>query len=146
MLCGYRLGDEEEGFHKKKKGPTEPVSEYEVTVKPQQSVEDLYQQYHLLIVTSLKEASDSINKDYHRACGMIKNAYHYLQILSELYIDEHKDDLREMKTQIKEIYSSLERSNLTQIKKSKIERRLKDIVAVLKTDYKYEKIAEWTKE
>ncbi|MCP4649843.1 MAG: hypothetical protein GY853_07185 [PVC group bacterium] len=143
FLCAYRTTDREENVTQKSEVPTTPIVEYETIPQNHQSPEELYLHYHLIIVTSLEEASTTLDDNQFWAYGMGTNAYHYLELLCELFSPEYQNKLTQISESIAAATAYLKKDNLTQIQKNRVKQKLKDTAKVLDREYSYAKIENW---
>ncbi len=144
FLCAFKSGYESDA-EKNPEEHTGPVVTYKETVSPQKSSEELYHEYHLLSITSLEEAQNSIFDDQRWAYRMVDNAYRYLQLLIGLLEDDHKDAFSQISKELKIMLSALKKKNLAEFKKTKINDNLKNIAKLLGKDYKYSQAKPWIK-
>ncbi|MDD5746755.1 MAG: hypothetical protein PHO30_05765 [Candidatus Omnitrophica bacterium] len=145
-LCGFVSGVPSENKVNTPHGPTEPVLQYEETVTPIKSNPELYQQYHLLIVTSLEEARRAIPGDRQWAYRMVHNAYRYVQLQEKVVRTEHQAVFSGLKEKIEPLLVSLKQKNLTSRQQREIDSDLKQITAVVAKELRYKDVAAWIKQ
>jgi len=138
-------------FNSEVKGITQATHElnatitYEETISPHRSNVELYQEYHLLIITSLEEAEKTLTDDQYWALRMTQNAYNYLQLLSELLTQKVSAELKELFPEFENLINYLKKYNLTEIKKGALKTDLRDLAKLLKQEYNLNKINLWLK-
>lgn len=111
LLTGFDGGIEAEKLKDAQAINTDRVIEYEEPVVPQESNQDLYLQYHLLMVTSLEESSVSL-----------ANAYNYNKLIINLLKEEHQDIFIKKNEHINALMLDMDKRNLPN---SKIKNRLR---------------------
>lgn len=135
------LGEKEE-----KEEPAAPILQYEEdAASPLKTNAELYQQYHLLIVTSLEEAEKYISSDQRFAYRMADNASNYMRLLLGLINAKDKSSLSQIDQEIEEIVLNIKAKNLLEYKKKKIKRQLGRIVKKLEKQASFSKAKAWIK-
>lgn len=145
LLCGFKAGADLEGSDKRSNTPLAPVFEYEETVSVSKSNHELYQQYHLLIVTSLEEASNAIIDDERWAFRMAQSAYKYVALLDNLLDDKQKGTFDVMGRDLKALTSRIKTRRLSAAQKKEIARNLKVLASDLESNYNFKKMRRWIK-
>ncbi|MFH1062439.1 MAG: hypothetical protein V1747_06085 [Candidatus Omnitrophota bacterium] len=147
FLCGFvagvEIGDPED---KQPAEPTGPIVEYIDTIAPYKSSQELYQQYHLLAISSLEEAESSFQENRLWTYRMARNASNYIKLLNGLVIDAKKPKYGEVLERLKPVIDSLKNKNRQEYKAIKFKDELKSIAKTLEQDYSWEKVKTWIKE
>ena len=150
-LCLYGFEADAEskrilGTKEEKEEPAVPILHYEEeTVSPQKTNAELYQQYHLLIVSSLEEAQNYLADDQRWAYRMVHNASKYMQLLLGLLHSKDKDNLLQINQDIKQIVLDIKVNNLSEHKKKKIERNIGSIVRSFEKQASFSTAKAWIK-
>ena len=84
LLTGFNAGIEAEDVKNSQVKPSEIVLEYKEPIVVQESNQDLYLQYHLLVVNSLEEAGYSFADNRAWASRMTQEAYNYVKLIKKL--------------------------------------------------------------
>lgn len=148
-LYGFEVDAESKrilGTKEEKEEPAAPILHYEEEpISPVKTNTELYQQYHLLIVSSLEEAQSYLADDQRWAYRMVHNASNYMQLLLDLLNDKDKDNLSQINQDIKQIVLDTKVNNLSEHKKNKIKRNLGGIVRSLEKQANFSKAKAWIK-
>ena len=149
LSYGFEVGDLTDKTLEEQRassGQPSPVFKYEETITPQVPNTDLYQQYYLLIVTSLDEALQTFSENQKWAFRMVHNAYSYFKLLKNLIIDEQKDKFTPVEENLKDIAERLKKTkNFSRAEKMEIKKEISEVQGVLKKDYNFEKVKGWIK-
>ena len=145
LLSGFGAGIEAERIKNNQAKPTGPVLEYEEPVVPRESNQDLYHQYHLLVITSLEEASSALVEDPAWSYRMAQNAYNYIKLLRKLVKDEHRDAFVNINKELKALMSDIRKRNLTGSKRKKLAKELNALAEDLEDNFNFENIESWLK-
>ena len=145
LLCGFKAGADIEGSGKRLNTPITPVLEYEETVSASKSNHELYQQYHLLIVTSLEEASNAIIDDEQWAFRMAQSAYKYVALLDNLLDDKRKGTFDVMGRDLKALTLRIKSRRLSTAQKKEIAHNLKILASDLESNFNFKKMRTWIK-
>jgi len=148
LLCGFEAGEQVEAEKNKQSSSLKsdkPVLKYEETIVPQKSSQELYQQYHLLITSSLEEAAETITQNRHWAYRMAENGYRYIKLLDRLLIDKHKGAFDELSKQLQEILNDMKRANLSTPRQKRITEHIEKVAAELEKSFNFKKVKSWIK-
>lgn len=145
LLCGFQAGVDLEDSDKASNEPVAPVIEYEETVSASKSNLELYQQYHLLIITSLEEASNIVTDDQQWAFRLAQSAYKYVTLLDNLLNDNRKGTFEAVGEDLKALTLSIKSGNLITEKKKRISHNLKAMAKDFKSKYNLKKVQTWIK-
>jgi len=146
FLCGFESGVTIGDKSDTPKEPTQPVLQYEKTVSPAKSNIELYQEYYLLIVTSLKEAQLAMPGNQQWAYRMVHNAYKYAQLQEQLVYAEHQDAFSALKEKFVSLIALLKKNNATSRQLREIDEGLKETASVVEKEFRYETAASWIKQ
>ncbi|MBU1088126.1 MAG: hypothetical protein KKD05_11505 [Candidatus Omnitrophica bacterium] len=147
FLCGFVAGVEIGGPDDKQLSePNTPVLEYEETIAAPKSSQELYNQYHLLAVSSLEEAQTSFQENKLWTYRMVHNASKYIKLMQGLALDEYKQEYATVSDIIKPLLSDLKNINLSKFQTIRIKQQLNNIEKQLEADYPWEKVKTWIKE
>lgn len=145
LLSGFDAGIEAEKIKNNQAKPSGPVFEYEEPDIPQESNQDLYHQYHLLVITSLEEASSALTEDPAWSYHMAQNAYNYIKLFRKLLKEDHKDAFVNINKDLKTLMSRMQKRNLTGSKRRKLVKELNTLAEDLENNFDFEKIQSWIK-
>jgi hypothetical protein len=149
FLCGFVAGEEVEKAKdkaKKQAVQTTPVLEYQETIAPQKTNQELYQQYHLLAVSSLEEAESSFQENKLWTFRMVQNAVNYTKLLQELVMDAQKKEYTPILERLNPLLTDLKQRSIDRSKTEKIKAELSSVAKTLEQDYSWEKVKAWIKE
>ncbi|MBU4304170.1 MAG: hypothetical protein KJ893_00865 [Candidatus Omnitrophica bacterium] len=142
-LTGFTSGIELERSEKHDAEPGGPVLKYEETVYPQKSPKEKYEQYHLLAVTSLEEAKNSLAKNSLWAYRMAHNAGNYIRLLQKLIKEEYRQEIAGVNERLIPLVRQIKKGDLPLVKTKDIENELEHIAKLLENKYSYDKVALW---
>ncbi len=145
LLSGFVAGIEAEKVKNTQAKPSGPILEYDETDVPRESNQDLYHQYHLLVITSLEEASSTLAEDPAWSYRMAQNAYNYIKLLRKLVKDEYKDVFANINNDLNVLMSDMQKRNLTGSKRKKLAKELDALAEALKENFDFGKIQSWIK-
>ncbi len=145
LLTGFDSGIEAEKVKDIQASPSGPILEYEEPIVPQESTQDLYHQYHLLVITSLEEASSSLAKDPAWSYHMAQNAYNYIKLLRKLLKEEYKDGFVDIIKDLKALMSDMKNRRLSGSKRNKIAEELGALADNLENNFDFGKMQTWLK-
>ncbi len=147
FLCGFvagvEIGDPDDNQPSE---PTSPVLEYEETIAPTKSNQELYKQYHLLLISSLEEALSSFQENHLWTYRMVHNSYKYVKLLKGLALDDYKSEYGAVLENLKPIISDLKKRNINKSKKMQLKSDLKKIKKKLEQDFAWGTVKEWIKQ
>ncbi len=145
-LCGFVSGVASDNKRDTPKEPTEPVVKYEETVSPVKSNVELYQQYHLLILTSIKEAQQAMPDNQQWAYRMMHNAYKYVHLQESLVLTEYQNAFVSLKEMIEPLLVLLKTKNPAPHQLREIDEQLKKVASVVDKEFRYKTVASWIKQ
>jgi len=143
VLCAFTSGIELERSEKHHSEPSGPVLKYEETVYPQKSPKEQYEQYHLLAVTSLEEAKNSLEKKSLWAYRMAHNAGNYIRLLQKLIKEDYQLEIAGVNERLIPLVRQIKRGHLSLVKTRDIENELGQIAELMENKYSYDKVAAW---
>lgn len=146
LLTGFDSGIEAEKIKDAQVKPTGRVLKYEEPVVLQESNQDLYHEYHLLVITLLEESSDSLSEDPDWSYHMANNAYNYIKLIIKLVKEEHQDIFINKIKDIKALIIDLSKRNIPNSKKQKLSIALNALAEDLEKNFNFEKIQLWIKD
>ncbi|MCG2712956.1 MAG: hypothetical protein L6416_11635 [Candidatus Omnitrophica bacterium] len=146
LLSGFEAGIEAEKLKNDQAEPSAPVLEYEEPVVSRESNQNLYQQYHLLIITSLEEASSTFEEDPAWSYSMAENACNYIKLLGKLLKEEHKDAFVNLNIGLNALMNDLQKRNLAGSRRKKLVKELDALADDLEYNFDFEKIQSWIKD
>ncbi|RKY34466.1 MAG: hypothetical protein DRP78_06520 [Candidatus Omnitrophota bacterium] len=149
-LCGFRSGGEDvTQKHRQNQKQDAAVTKYEEVVDHQRSNRIRYIEYHSLIIISLDEANSLLlnkTKNMRRLYRMAHNAYNYLQLLNNLVADTYKNEFVKLNVDLKRIVSEVQDTNITELTKKDISKRIKFLIKTLRTKFAYREVKLWMKD
>ncbi|MFH1459223.1 MAG: hypothetical protein ABIG64_02455 [Candidatus Omnitrophota bacterium] len=135
FLCGFeagvQIGDPEES----EELANTPVVNYEETVTAVKSDLELYQQYYVIIVSSLEEASLTLTDNNQWAYRMADNAYRYMTLLEKFIETEKKSEFYRLKDTIKPIVAKLKNGNISVKETLEIQTSINAVVKMIKSNF-----------
>ena len=149
FLYGFVAGAEIENIKDKDKQlsqPTGPIVDYEETIAPYKSSQELYQEYHLLAISSLSEAESSFQENQVWTYRMVHNASKYIKLLNGLVIDAQKQKYLDIIERLKPMLASLKNRNTHGYQATKIKDELNTIAQILEQEFSWEKAKAWIKQ
>ncbi|MBI4845434.1 MAG: hypothetical protein HY810_03040 [Candidatus Omnitrophica bacterium] len=146
QLCGFTSGVSGRDRRNHPQQAAEPVLEYEETVYPQKSFREQYEQYYLLVVSSLEEARLSLGENQQLAHRMAHNSGNYFKLLQLLVKSEFKKNFEELNSKLLALRISLKKTNLSSSEKDNIVKELEIIEKKIKLEFGYERTALWIKD
>ncbi|MFH2144711.1 MAG: hypothetical protein ABII75_01600 [Candidatus Omnitrophota bacterium] len=145
FACGFKSGSDMKYKTETKKPPDAPVYKYEDVIIPQNTPRELYQQYRLIIQTSLEEAAKSIKDNPQWAYRMAHNAYKYMGLLQALIEEKYQDKFSLMHKDMRSAATQLRKSDMSRSEKRRLERELEKMAETLKSDFKLIQVQTWIK-
>ena len=109
LLSGFDAGIEAEKAKRNQVKSSNPVLKYREPIAPTQSNQELYHQYHLLITTSLEEASGSVEEDQTWSLRMAQSAFNYIKLIKKLLKDEHNDKFLNLNKNLADLLDRLKK-------------------------------------
>jgi len=148
FLCGFvigtQIGDPED---KQLSEPIAPILEYEETIQPYKSNQELYKQYYLLSISSLEEAISSLqDKNQLWTYRMVHNSYKYVKLMSDLAIDDYKSEYGPISDDLKAISLDVKKRNINKSKKNQIKNNLKKNKKIIEENLFWGIVSEWIKQ
>ncbi len=141
---GFSSGSEKETAVKKTQN-VEPVTKYEEYPKSDKSNQELFQEYHIIIITSLEEAQSAFSENPVWALRMLRDADNYFALLTEMLSEDPGNKFLNVKTELKEVISCIENKNVTEIKKNELRKKTSVINSVLKKELGFPQVKQWVK-
>lgn len=144
-MSGFDAGIEAERLKNNQAKPAGPVIEYEEPVIPLESNQDLYHQYHLLVTTSLEEASNTLAEDPAWSYRMAQNAYNYINLLKKLLKTEYEDAFVNVNKELNVLMTDMKKRNLTGSRRKELVKELAALADQIEYDFNFVKIQSWIK-
>ncbi len=143
LLTGFNAGIEAEKIKDAEVKPSGRVVKYEEPVVPQESNQDLYLEYHLLVITSLEESSISLSEDPTQSVYMAENACNYIKLIIKLLKEEHKDVFIKKNEALNALMADLIKPKLPGSKLKKLSISLNALSEDLEDNFNFEKVQSW---
>ena len=145
LVSGFEAGVEVENLKNTVDEPFGPVLEYKETNSPPKSSRELYDEYHLLVSTSLEEASLALFEQESWACRMVENAKAYINLLSNLVEGEKAEDFLSMGNDISIVINNLKGKNLNNSQKKRLSAELNALALEFDNNFNLKEMQEWIK-
>ncbi|MBU1043696.1 MAG: hypothetical protein KJ915_04775 [Candidatus Omnitrophica bacterium] len=143
FVAGVEIGDPDDVQLSE---PNSPVLEYEETIVVPKTNQELYNQYHLLAISSLEEAQTSFQENKLWTYRMVHNASNYIKLMHALALDEYKQEYTTILESLKPLIADLKNSSKHKYQTAQIKHQLKNIEKELEQDYSWEKVKAWIKD
>jgi len=135
FLCGFETGVQI-GDPAQSQEPTDvPVVEYEETVTAVKSDLELYQQYYVIIVSSLEDAIITLEDNILWAYRMTDNAFRYMNLLEKFIDKEQTLEFQGLKDELNPIVVELKAGNISKRQVQEIQKSFTHIIKSLKNDF-----------
>lgn len=143
LLSGFEAGIEAEKLKNSQPKSNEPVLKYEEPKPTVKSNQDRFHEYHLLAVTSLEEASESLKENPARALSMAQNSNNYVSLIKKLLNEDNKDLFNDVINKINSFISMINKPNLSDRECKEISKNLRNYSKTLNREYDFDKVKQW---
>lgn len=139
-LCAFQSAGEDSSAAKAAREEEAPVLRYEQSVVTPAYPEERLQRYHVLVVSSIEDAAETLADSPQWALRMVEDAGHFAALIRDLLAEPYRGEMEKLRDRLQSVCTDMQRRSRTLSEQERLRQQLLDVRRIMTTTCQPEKL------
>ena len=139
-LCAFQSAGEDSSAAKVVREDEAPVLHYEQSVEIPATPEERLQRYHVLVVSAIEDAAETLADSPQWALRMVEDAGHFAALMRDLLAEPYRGEMEKIRDSLQSVRTDMQQRSRTPSEQERLRKQLFDARRIMSTTCQPEKM------